>query len=112
MPGVLGPNDLGQLTLVLSFFKCLNLNSIMTGILGPDDLGWLTLVLNSFKCLNLNSIMTEVFRPGDLGQLTLTLSFFRYSNLNLSVLLKIPIWVNDTYCYPVAFEDAYPIYAL
>ena len=29
--------------------KCLNLNSIITGVLGPDDLGWLTLVLNSFK---------------------------------------------------------------
>ena len=112
MPGVLGPYDLGQLTLVLSSFKCLNLNSIMTGILGPDDLGWLTLVLNSFKCLNLNSIMTEVFGPGNLGQLTLTLSFFKYLNLNLSVLLKIPTWVNYTYCYPVTFEDAYPIYAL
>ena len=59
-------DDLDWLTLVLSSFKCLNLNSIMTGVLGPDDLGWLTLVLNSFKCLNLNSIMTEVFEPGDL----------------------------------------------
>ena len=84
----------------------------MTGVLGPNDLGQLTLVLNSFKCLNLNSIMTEVFRPGDLGQLTLTLSLFKYLNLNLSVLLKIPIGVNYTYCYPVTFEDAYPIYAL
>ena len=112
MPGVLGPDDLGQLTLILSYVKCLNLNSIMTGILGPDDLGWSTLVLNSFKCLNLNSIMTEVFRPGDLGQLTLTLSFFKYLNLNLSILLKIPIWVNYIYCYPATFEYAYPIYAL
>ena len=48
MPGVLGPDDLGWLTLVLNSFKCLNLNSIMIGVLGPDDLGWLTLVLNSF----------------------------------------------------------------
>ena len=112
MPGVLRPDDLGQLTLVLNPIKCLNLNSIMLGVLGPDDLGWLALVLNSFKCLNLNSIMTEVFEPGNLGQLTLTLSFFKYLNLNLSVLHKIPIWVNYTYCYPVIFEDAYPIYAL
>ena len=112
MPGVLGPDDLSQFTLVLSSFKCLNLNSIMIGILRPDDLGWLTLVLNYFKCLNLNSIMTEVFEPGDLGQLTLTLSFFKYLNLNLSVLHKIPIWVNYTYCYPITFEDAYPIYVL
>ena len=112
MPGVLEPDDLGQLTLILSSVKCLNLNSIMTRILGPDDLGWSTLVLNSFKCLNLNSIMTEVFRPSDLGQLTLTLSFFKYLNLNLSVLRKTPIWVNYTYCYPVTFEDAYSIYAL
>ena len=36
----------------------------------------------------------------------------KYLNLNLSVLLKIPIGVNYTYCYPVTFEDAYPIYAL
>ena len=70
----------------------------MTGVLRPDDLGWLTLILKFFTCLNLNSIMIEVFGPGDLGWLTLTLSFFRYSNLNLSVLLKISIWVNDTYC--------------
>ena len=51
MPGVLGPDDLGWLTLVLCSFKCLNLNSIMPGVLEPDDLGWLTLVLCSFKCL-------------------------------------------------------------
>ena len=42
MPGVLGLDDLDWLTLVLSSFKCLNLNSIMPGVLGPDDLGWLT----------------------------------------------------------------------
>ena len=42
MHGVLGPDDLGWLTLVLSSFKCLNLNSIMSEVLGPDDLGWLT----------------------------------------------------------------------
>ena len=56
--------------------------------------------------------MTEAFGPGDLGWLILTLSFFKYLNLNLSVLLKILIRVNYTYCYPVTFENAYPIYAL
>ena len=60
MHGVLGLDDLGWLTLVLSSFKCLNLNSIMHGVLGPDDLGRLTLVLSSFKCLNLNSIMPRL----------------------------------------------------
>ena len=112
MPGVLGPDDLGWLTLVLSTFKYLNLNPIMTGVLGPDDLGRLTLVLSSFKCLNLNSIITGVLGLDDLGWLALTLSFFRYSNLNLSVLLKIPIWVNYTYCHPVTFKDTYSTYAL
>ena len=111
MTGVLRPDDLGQLTLVLSFFKCLNLNSIMIGVLEPNDLGQLTFVLSSFKCLNLNSIMTEVLEPSDFGQLTLTLSFFKYLNLNLSVLRKTPIWVNYSYCYPVIFEEAYSIYA-
>ena len=48
MPGVLEPDDLGWLTLVLSSFKCLNLNSIMPRVLGLDDLDWLTLVLSSF----------------------------------------------------------------
>ena len=42
MHGVLGPDDLGWLTLVFSVFKCLNLNPIMHGVLEPDDLGWLT----------------------------------------------------------------------
>ena len=84
----------------------------MYGVLRPDDLGWLTLILKFFTCLNLNSIMIEVFGPGDLGWLTLTLSFFRYSNLNLSVLLKIPIWANYTYCYLATFKDTYSIYAL
>ena len=49
----------------------------MTGVLGPDDLGWLTLVLNSFKCLNLNSIMTGILGPNDLG-LVNTCSQFVY----------------------------------
>ena len=49
MPGVLGPDDLGWLTLVLCSFKCLNLNSIMSRVLGPDDLGWLTLILCSLN---------------------------------------------------------------
>ena len=47
MPGVLGLDNLGWLTLVLGSFKCLNLNSIMPGVLKPDDFGWLTLVLSS-----------------------------------------------------------------
>ena len=47
MPGVLGPNDLGWLILVLNSIKCLNLNSIMPEVLGPDDLGWLALFLRS-----------------------------------------------------------------
>ena len=54
------------LFIVLSSFKCLNLNSIMPRVLRPDDLGWLTLVLSSFKCLNLNSIMPGVLGPDDL----------------------------------------------
>ena len=112
MPGVLGPDDLGQLTLSLSSIKCLNLNPIMPRVLGPDGLGQLTLFLSSIKCLNLNSIMTEVLGLDDLGQLTLILSFFKYLNLNLSILLKIPIWVSRIYCYPVTIEDAYSIYAL
>ena len=47
MPGVLRPDDLGWLTLVLSSFKCLKLNSIMLGVLRPNDLGWLSLILSS-----------------------------------------------------------------
>ena len=35
----------------------------MSGALGPDDLGWLTLVLSSFKCLNLNSIIPRALGP-------------------------------------------------
>ena len=90
MLGVVGPDDLGQLTLFLSSIKCLNLNPIMPGILGPDDLGQLTLFPNSTECLNLNSIMTGVLGPDDLGQLTLVLSFFKYLNSSLSILLKFP----------------------
>ena len=96
----------------LSSIKCLNLNPIMSGVLGSDDLGQLTLFLSSIKCLNLNPIMTGVLEPDNLGQLTLVLSFFKYLNLNLSILLKIPIWVNCIYCYPVTIEDAYSIHAL
>ena len=55
------------LFIVLSSFKCLNLNSIMPRVFELDDLGWLTLVLSSFKCLNLNSIMPRVLVPDDLG---------------------------------------------
>ena len=39
MTGVLGSVDLGQLTLILSYTKCLNLNPIMPSTIGPDDLG-------------------------------------------------------------------------
>ena len=57
-------------------FKCLNLNPIMHGVLGVDDLGWLTPVLSAFKCLNLNPIMHGVLGTDDLGWLTLVLSSF------------------------------------
>ena len=50
-----------------SHFKCLNLNPIMPGVIGLDDLGWLTLVRSAFKYLNLNSIMTGVLGLDDLG---------------------------------------------
>ena len=53
--------------LVLGSIKCLNLNSIMPGVLGLDDLGQLTLVLGSIKCLNLNSIMLGILGLDDLG---------------------------------------------
>ena len=44
-----------------SSIKCLNLNPIMTGVLGPNDLGQLALVLSFFKYLNLNlSILFKV----------------------------------------------------
>ena len=65
----------------------------MPGVIGPDDLSWLALVLSSFKCLNLNSIMPGVLRPDDLGWLTLTLSSLKCLNLNLGMLFKITIWV-------------------
>ena len=42
MPEVLGPDDLGYLTLNYSSYKCLNLNSITLEILGPNDMNWLT----------------------------------------------------------------------
>ena len=58
------------LFIVHSSFKCLNLNSIMPEVLGPEDLGWLTLVCSSFKCLNLNPIMLGVLGPDDSGWLT------------------------------------------
>ena len=112
MPGVLRPDDLGQLTLIPSSTKCLNLNPIMSGVLEPNDLGQLTLIPNSIKCLNLNPIMTGVLGPNDLGQLTLILSFFKHLNLNLNILLKIPIWAYCICCYPVTIGDDYSIYAL
>ena len=112
MPVVLGPDDLGQLTLYLSSIKCLNLNPIVPEVLGPDDFGQLTLFHSSIKCLNLNPIMTGVLGPNDLGQLTLVLSFFKYLNLNLGILFKIPIRVSCIYCYLVTIEDAYLVHAL
>ena len=65
----------------------------MPGVLGLDNLGWLTLILSSFKCLNLNSIMPRVLGLDDLGWLTLTLNSLKCSNLNLGMLLEITIWV-------------------
>ena len=112
MPGILGSDDLGQLTLYLSSIKCLNLNPIVPEVLGPDDLGQLTLFHSSIKCLNLNPIMTGVLGPNDLGQLTLVLNFFKYLNLNLSILFKIPIRVSYIYCYLVTIEGAYSVHAL
>ena len=112
MPEVLGPDDLGQLTLFPSSIKCLNLNPIMPGVLRPDDLGQLTFFHSSIKCLNLNPIMTGVLGPDDLGQLTLVLSFFKYLNSNLSILFKVPIWVSYIYCYLVTIEGAYLVHAL
>ena len=52
MPEVLGPDDLGQLTLTPSSLKCSNLNPIIPEVLELDDLGWLTLIRSSLKCLN------------------------------------------------------------
>ena len=112
MTGVLGPDDLGQLTLFPNSTKCLNLNPIMPGVLRPDDLDQLTLFHNSIKCLNLNPIMTGVLGPDDFGQLTLVLSFFKYLNLNLSTLFKVPIRVSYIYCYLVTIEGAYLVHAL
>ena len=112
MPGVLEPDDLGQLILFHSSIKCLNLNPIMPGVLGPDDLGQLTLFHSSIKCLNLSPIMTGVLGPDDLDQLTLVLSFFKYLNLNLSMLFKVPIRVSYIYCYLVTIEGTYLVHAL
>ena len=84
MPGVLGPDDLGQLTLILSYTKCLNLNPIMHGVLGSDDLDKLAFILG----------------------------FFKYLNLNLGILFKIPIRVSCIYCYLVTIENAYLVHAL
>ena len=67
---------------IFGSIKCLNLNSIMPGVLGPDDLSQLTLVPNSIKCLNLNSIMPGVLEPDDLSQLTLVPNSIKYLNLN------------------------------
>ena len=82
MPEVLEPDDLGQLILIRSSLKCLNLNPIMPEILAPDDLGQLTLIRSSLRCLNLNPIMTEVLAPDDLVQLTLIRSSHKCLNLN------------------------------
>ena len=80
MPRVLGPDDLGWLTLVLSSFKSLNLNSIMSGVLGPDDLSWLTLIRGSHKGLNLNLITPKVLERNDLSGLRSQCHAYRYLN--------------------------------
>ena len=109
MPGVPRPDDLGQLTLISSSIKCLNLNPIMSGVLGPDDLGQLILVSSSIKCSNLNPI---IHGSDDLDMLAFILGFFKYLNLNLNISLEIPIRVCYIYCYPVTTEDTYSIYVL
>ena len=52
MPEVLGPDDLGWLTLICSSYKCLNLNSITPKVLGPNDMNWLTPRYHSYRDLN------------------------------------------------------------
>ena len=52
-------------------FKCLNLNSIMLGVLGPDDLGQLTLVRSSYYQQKLkqgydSNVKLRHLTPGDL----------------------------------------------
>ena len=83
----------------------------MPDVLGPDDLGQLTLILHYTKCLNLNPIMPSVLGPGDLDEIS-THSKFLYVSLNFSMSLEIPIRVYRTYCYTVTDKDTYSIYVL
>ena len=89
MPEVLRPIDLGQLTLIRSSHKCLNLNPIMPEVLGPDDLGQLTLIRSSYKCLNLNPIMPEVLID---NKEIICNTFLRKENSNIkhTKTIKIP----------------------
>ena len=52
----------------------------MSEVLGPDDLGWLTLIRSSYKCLNLNSIMPKVLKLNDLNRLASQWHAYRYLN--------------------------------
>ena len=52
MPEVLGPDDLGLLTLIRRSHNCLNLNSIMPKVLGPNDMNWLTPHCHAYRYLN------------------------------------------------------------
>ena len=81
----------------------------MHDVLGSDDLGQLTLILRYTKCLNLNPIIPSVLGPGDLDEIS-THSKFLYVSLNFSMSLEIPIRVYCTYCYTVADKNTYSIY--
>ena len=102
MLDILGPDDLGQLTFIPRYTKCLNLNPIMPSVLEPDGLGQLTLI-------GLDPIMPSVLGPDDLDKIALILSFYKYVSLNFNISLEIPIRVYCIYCYPVTAEGTYSI---
>ena len=52
----------------------------MPEVLGPDDLGWLTLIRSSHKGLNLNSITPKVLELNDFNGLTSQCHAYRYLN--------------------------------
>ena len=112
MLDILGPDDLGQLTFIPRYTKCLNLNPIMPSVLGPGGLSQLILIPSYTKYLKLDPIMPSVLEPDDLDKLALILSFCKYVSLNFSISLEIPIRVYCIYCYAVTTEDTYSIYVL
>ena len=83
----------------------------MPEVFGLDGLGQLTLILRYTKCLNLNPIMPSVLGPVDLDEIS-THSKFLCVSLNFSMSLEIPIKVYCTYCYTVTDKDTYSIYVL